>query len=70
MTRSGSMMRSTMRALLYSYHEDTVRHVCNLPSLLDERESRDLRIMVFELEKRSGSYEERIRAIGERAGTL
>lgn len=63
-------MRNAMRTLLYSYHENTVRHVCDLPSLLDERESRDLLIMVFELEKRSGSYDERIRAICERAGTL
>jgi len=63
-------MTNALRALLYSYHENTVRHVCDLPSLLDERESRDLLIMVFELEKRSGSYDDRIRAICKRAGTL
>ena len=63
-------MTNAMRALLYSYHEDNVRHVCDLPSLLDERESRDLVIMVAELEKRSGSYNERIRAICKRAGTF
>ncbi len=63
-------MTNAMRALLYSYHEDAVRHVGNLPSLLDERESRDLIIMVAELEKRSGSYNERIRAICKRAGTF
>jgi hypothetical protein len=62
-------MTSAMRALLYSYHEDNVRHVCDLPSLLDERESRDLMIMVAELEKRSGSYDQRTREIRERAGT-
>jgi len=61
---------NALRALMYSSHEDTVRRICDLPSLLDERESRDLVIMVFELEKRSGSYDERIRAIGKRAGTL
>ena len=62
-------MSSALRAMLYSYHEDTVRHVSGLTSLLDERESRDLMIMVIELEKRSGNYGERIRAICERAGT-
>ncbi len=63
-------MTNAMRALLYSYHEDAVRHVCDLPSLLDERESRDLIIMVAELGKRSGSYNERIRTICKRAGTF
>jgi len=62
-------MTNAMRALLYSYHEDNVRHVCDLPTLLDERESRDLMIMVAELEKRSGSYDQRTREIRERAGT-
>jgi len=63
-------MTNALRALMYSFHEDTVRRICDLPSLLDERESRDLIIMVFELEKRSGSYVERIRTIGRRAGTV
>ena len=63
-------MTNALHALMYSSHEDTVRRICDLPSLLDERESRDLVIMVFELEKRSGSYDERIRAIGKRAETL
>lgn len=62
-------MADALRALLYSYHENTVRHVCDLPSLLDDRESRDLIIIVVELEKRSGSYHERIREICRRAGT-
>jgi len=60
-------MTNALRALMYSSHEDTVRRI---PSLLDERESRDLVIMVFELEKRCGSYDERIRVIGKRAGTV
>ncbi len=63
-------MTNALRALLYSFHEDTVRRICDLPSLLDERESRDLVIMVFELEKRSCSYDERIPTICRRAGTL
>ena len=63
-------MSKALRSMLYSYHEDTVRHVCDLPALLDERESRDLMIMVFELEKRSGNYSDRIRAICQRAGTF
>jgi len=63
-------MTNALRALMYSSHEDTVRRICDLPSLLDERESRDLVIMVFELEKRCGSYDERIRVIGKRAGTV
>jgi len=63
-------MTNALRALMYSLHEDTIRRISDLPSLLDERESRDLLIMVVELEKRSGSYDERIRAICKRAGTL
>jgi len=62
-------MTNAMRALLYSFHEDNIRHVCDLPSLLDEREARELMIMVAELEKRSGSYDQRTREIRERAGT-
>ena len=65
-----SDMTNALRALMYSLHEDTVRRISDLPSLLDERASRDLLIMVVELEKRSGSYDERIRAICKRAGTL
>jgi hypothetical protein len=60
-------MTNALRALLYSFHEDLVRRVCDLPSILDERESRDLLVMVLELEKRCGSYDERIRLIQERS---
>ena len=63
-------MTNAMRALLYSFHEDLVRRVCDLPSLLSERESRDLLVMVLELEKRCGSYDERIRVIQKRAGSV
>jgi len=63
-------MMNALRALLYAFHEDLVRRVCDLSSLLDERQSRDLLVMVLELEKRSGSYEQRIDAICKRAETL
>lgn len=63
-------MASALRALTYSYHEHTVRQTCKLPVLLDQRESRDLIIMVAELEKRSGSYDEQVRAISSRAESL
>jgi hypothetical protein len=36
----------------------------------DDRDERDLMIMVSELEKRSGSYESRIAAINNRVDTL
>ena len=63
-------MTQALRSLLYAFHEDLVRRVCDLDSVLDERESRDLLVMVLELERRCGSYDERIRAICKRAETL
>jgi hypothetical protein len=63
-------MTSAMRALLYTFHEDRVRRDCDLSSLLDARESRDLQVMVQELKIRSGSYDERIRRIQECAVAL
>jgi len=63
-------MTNALRALLYSFPEDLVRRVCDLPSLLDERESRDLLVMVLELEKRCGSYDDRISVIQKRAESL
>lgn len=63
-------MTNALRGLLYSFHEDLVRRICDLPSLLDERESRDLLVMVLELEKRCGSYDARIHLIQERAEAL
>ncbi len=62
-------MTHAMRALLYASHEDVVRRRCNLPLLLDEREHRELRIMVGELAVRSGSYDKRVREIRKRAAT-
>ena len=56
-------MSNAIRALQYAFHEDVVRHRCELPRLLDNRDERDLVIMVSEMAKRSGSYEDRANAI-------
>ena len=59
-------MSNAIRALQYSFHEDVVRRRCELPLVLDNRDNRDLMIMVTELTKRSGSYQDRITAIREK----
>ena len=46
------------------------RRQFDLPSLLDDRQTHDLFIMVSELMNRAGSYEDRIDAIGRIAGTV
>ncbi len=56
-------MSNAIRALQYAFHEDVVRRRCELPRLLDDRDERDLVIMVSEMAKRSGSYEERAEEI-------
>ena len=60
-------MADAMRALQYAHHEDFVRRQCRLPPVIDERESRDLTIMVDELARRAGNYDERNRAILQHA---
>lgn len=60
-------MSDAMRALQYSFHEDVVRRRCSLPRILDDRDSRDLSIMVDELAKRSGSYRARVADIRRQA---
>jgi len=60
-------MTNAIRALQYSFHEDVVRRRCDLPRIIDDRDERDLLIMVTELAQRSGSYEDRIVEILERA---
>ncbi len=60
-------MSNAVRALQYSFHEEIVRRRCNLPLILDEQANRDLLIMVTELAKRSGSYEDRVASIGRQA---
>jgi hypothetical protein len=60
-------MTNAIRALQYSFHEDVVRRRCELPRVIDDRDERDLLIMVTELAQRSGSYEDRVAAILDRA---
>jgi hypothetical protein len=52
-------MTNAIRALQYSFHENVVRRRCDLPRMIDDRDERELVIMVTELAKRSGSYEDR-----------
>ncbi|NIL93490.1 MAG: hypothetical protein GTO71_03380 [Woeseiaceae bacterium] len=52
-------MSNAIRALQYAFHEDVIRRRCDLPRLMDDRDERDLVIMVTELARRSGSYEAR-----------
>jgi len=59
-------MSNAMRALQYSFYEDVVRQRCDLSRFIDDRDERDLMIMVTELSKRSGSYQDRIAAISSR----
>jgi hypothetical protein len=63
-------MVSAMRAMQYAFHEDFVRRRCELPPVLDDRESRDLAIMINELSRRAGSQEDRNAAIRQRAQTF
>jgi len=63
-------MSNAIRALQYSFHEDVVRRRCELPLALDDRDTRDLMIMVTELAKRSGNYESRIDEIREQVELL
>lgn len=63
-------MCNALRSLMYAFHENVTRRCSNLNLLGDEREERDLMIMVGELEKRSGSYNSRIAAINNRVETL
>lgn len=62
-------MANAVRTLMYSFHEDLARRECELPSQLGERQTRELQLMVAELEKRAGSYAERVAEIGDKAGT-
>ena len=63
-------MCNALRSLQYAFHENVARRCSNLNLLADDRDERDLMIMVGELEKRSGSYQNRIAAINSRVETL
>jgi hypothetical protein len=62
-------MADAVRALMYAFHEDASRRHAELPLLLNERETRELVLMVSELEKRAGNYVARSIEISERAQT-
>ena len=62
-------MSQALRSLLYSFHEDHVRRLCKLPLVLNERATRELILMISELADRAGDYQDRVKAITERAGT-
>lgn len=48
-------MSNALRSMFYAFREDGIRRQLDMPSLLDEREMRDLSIMVSELVARAGS---------------
>lgn len=50
-------MSSALRSMFFSFHEDGIRRQFSLPSLLDERETRDLLIMVSDLVDRAGKHD-------------
>lgn len=62
-------MADALRSLMYAFHEDGARQRCGLPPLLEEQRSRELSVMVAQLEKRAGNYADRIREITSRADT-
>lgn len=64
-----SDMAAALRSLMYPFHEYATRRQCELPALLDDRQARELAIMVSQLEKRAGDYDDRIHAITARADT-
>ena len=62
-------MVQALRSLFYSFYEEGFRRQFDLSSLLDEPEARDLFVMVADLMKRAGSYEERIKNIQSKTET-
>ena len=67
-THTADMMHS-LRSLLYAFHEDLVRRLCRLPSILNEHATRQLVLMISDLADRAGDYGDRVKEIMERAGT-
>jgi len=62
-------MSNAMRGLMYAFHEDATRRQCGLPLILNDRDTRDLVLMVSTLGERAGNYSDRIGEIASRAGT-
>ena len=62
-------MANAVRSLMYAFHEDVSRRQGGLPRLLNDRETRELVLMVKELERRAGNYVARSIEIAERAQT-
>jgi hypothetical protein len=62
-------MAGALRSLMYAYHEDAARQQCELPALLDDRQARELGVMISQLEIRAGSYADRVVDITSRADT-
>ena len=60
-------MCHALRSLHYAHHENVVRRCCDLNLLSNDRDERDLMIMVAELVARSGCYEDRLAEIDCRA---
>lgn len=60
-------MTNAIRSLLYAFHEDVVRRRCDMLPVIDDRERRDIEVMVGEFMARSGDYESRIGEIRHRA---
>ena len=60
-------MTNAIRALHYAFHEDVVRRRCELPTVLDDRERRDIDVMAGEFAARSGDYRARADEIRRRA---
>jgi hypothetical protein len=50
-------MSSALRSMFFSFQEDGIRRQFSLPALLDERETRDLVIMVSDLVDRAGKHD-------------
>lgn len=63
-------MSNALRSMFYAFHEDGIRRQFNMTSLLDERETHDLFVMVSELIDRTGHHEGRFDAIAARASML
>jgi hypothetical protein len=66
---SAADISSSLRSLLYPFHEDLTRRLCDLPVVLNERSACDLVMDISELSERAGDYIDRVDAISKRAGT-